>query len=105
MLVGAGGAATAVKGEMSEDGIGTEERPRGEGGGGSEAERGEARRNPYLGRVDPNGDEVIKYTAETGAAATGPADAALSEDRDGRLVGLDGVEIALKPQGRTPRTV
>ena len=31
----AGGAAAAVKGEMSEDGSGTEERPGGEGGGGS----------------------------------------------------------------------
>ena len=71
MLVGAGGAAVAAKGEASENGVGTGERHMGEEGGGSEAEKGEARRNPYLGGVDPNGEEVIQYTAANALLKTG----------------------------------
>ena len=45
---------------------------------------------------------MIQYTAAAEAAARGLAETALSEGVDGRLVGLGGVEIALKPLGRSP---
>ena len=58
--------------------------------------------DPYLGRVDPRGSEVIQYTAAAAATARELAETAWFEGVDGRLVGLGGVEIALKPLGRSP---
>ena len=61
--------------------------------------------DPYLGRVDPRGSEVIQYTAAAAAAAGELVDAAWFEGVDGRLVGLGGAEITLRLFGMMINTV